>query len=153
MYNNHNLLSFNRRKNMYSILSAIQQNAAVVDTKIGEGYTWSDAWNVAMCGIVIVFLMLVLLVVVIMLFGKVMRIAKNTTETAKIEVKPAQVVRNADITDNTDEDVVAAIAAAVGYLYSGTGIKPVIRAIKCSDKKLGRSAWANAGIAQNTRAF
>ena len=138
---------------MYSMLSAIRQYTAVVDTKIGEGYTWSEAWNVALCGVVIVFLMLVLLVVVIMLFGKVMHIAKNTTDSPKIEVNPAPVVNNANIDDNTDEDVIAVIAAAVGYLYSGTDVKPVIRAIKRSDSKSLRTAWANAGIAQNTRAF
>ena len=138
---------------MHSILSAICQNAGVVTTKIGEGYTWNDAFNVAICGAVIVFLMLVLLVVVIMLFGKVMSIAKNTSDTPKIEVKPAQVANNVAVADNTDEDVVAVIAAAVGYLYSGTDVKPVIRAIKRTDSKSSRTAWANAGIAQNTRAF
>lgn len=144
---------------MYAMLSAIQQNAAVVDTKIGEGYTWGDAWNVALCGASIVFLMLVLLVVVIMIFGKLMDKANGNTKPSvpmpqkKAETKENPTPKNANVLNETDEDVIAAIAAAVGYLYCGTGIKPVIRAIKRTDKKSGRSAWANAGVAQNTRAF
>ena len=144
---------------MYSMLSAIQQNTAVVDAKIGEGYTWGDAWNVALCGASIVFLMLILLVVVIMIFGKLMDNANGKTKPSapkpqkKAETKVNPAPKNENISNETDEDVVAAIAAAVGYLYCGTGIKPVIRAIKRTDNRSGRSAWANAGVAQNTRAF
>ncbi len=152
MYNNHNLLSFNRRKNMYSILSAIQQNAAVVDTKIGEGYTWEAAWNVAICGATIVFLMLVLLVVVIMMFGKVMDIANGKSKAETKNNKAITIIEN-NSNDDIEDEVVAAIAAAVGYLYSGSNIKPVIRAIKRSNNKNERTAWAKAGVAQNTRAF
>lgn len=145
---------------MLSLLSEIGYKAAVVDGAIGKGFNWSDASNVALCGVSIVFLMLVLLVICIAVFGKIMDKANGTTKPKAIKppkpekkVKPAPTVNNTSFSSESDDDVVAAIAAAVAYLYSGSDVTPVIRSIKRSDLKTQRSAWANAGIIQNTRAF
>ena len=145
---------------MLSLLSEIGYNTAVVDGAIGKGFKWSAASNVALCGISIVFLMLVLLVICIAVFGKIMDKANGTTKPKAAKppkpekkVKPAPKVNNTNFSSESDDDVVAAIAAAVAYLYSGSDVTPVIRSIKRSDSKTQRSAWANAGIIQNTRAF
>ena len=51
-----------------------------------------------------------------------------------------------------DEDVVAAISAAVMMMYEGTGKTPVIRSIRPANKGV-RSAWGMAGVMNNTRPF
>ncbi len=144
---------------MYSMLSKIGFNASITDKTIGGGFTWGDASSVAICGVTVVFLMLILLVVFIAVFGKIMDNINGVSKPQspkppknKAE-KPAQQINNANIPSDTDESVIAAIAAAVGYMYSGSNVKPVIRAIKPSTNKSQRSAWANAGVVQNTRAF
>lgn len=141
-----------------SILTNIRQQLALVDGKIGDGYTWAEAGSLAISGITIVFLMLVLLVVVIFIFGKIMDNLNGTPKPKKEKTispqKAATIAKNAKISvEESNEDVVAVIAAAVGYLYSDSGVKPVIRSIKRSNDKAGRSAWATAGVTQNTRAF
>lgn len=144
---------------MNSLLSKIDFNTILADGAIGKGYDWGQASNVAVCGGAIVFLMLVLLVVCIAVFGKIMDGVNGTTKPKtlkpenKVKPVPTPVVNNAKVSSDTDEDVIAAIAAAVGYLYSGSDVKPVIRAIRPASSKTQRSAWANAGVIQNTRAF
>lgn len=148
---------------MESLLSKIGFNMAIADGSIGKGYDWGQASNVALCGVAIVFLMLILLVVAIIIFGKIMDSANGTSKPKapkpqkKVAQKPvavpAPVAATSNIPSETEDDVIAAIAAAVGYLYSGSDVKPVIRAIRPSNNKAQRSAWANAGVIQNTRAF
>ena len=146
---------------MDSLLSKIGFNIAIADGSIGKGYDWGQASNVALCGIAIVFLMLVLLVACIAIFGKIMNnanaaakpmVSKAPKSERNVNLTQAPVANNTNISSNVDEEVIAAIAAAVGYLYSGSDIKPVIRAIR-PNSKAQRSAWANAGVIQNTRAF
>lgn len=148
---------------MNSLLSKIGFNIAVADGAIGKGYDWGQASNVALCGISIVFLMLILLVIAIIIFGKIMDSSNGTSKpkAPKPEKKvapkpvavPAPVAATSNIPSETEDDVIAAIAAAVGYLYIDSDVKPVIRAIRPSNNKAQRSAWANAGVIQNTRAF
>ncbi len=146
---------------MNSLLSKIGFNIAIADGSIGKGYDWGQASNVALCGVSIVFLMLILLVVAIIIFGKIMDSANGASKPKapkpqkKIVTKPTPVpvATNTNISSETEDDVIAAIAAAVGYLYSDADVKPVIRAIRPSNSKAQRSAWANAGVIQNTRAF
>ncbi len=132
-------------------------NFAVTETSIGHGYTWGDAAIVAVCGFAIVFLMLVLLIVIIKIFGFIMDNANKSNGTsngggaataAQTAVKPMQSVAAVD-----NDEIIAVISAAVYSLYEGTGIKPTIRNIRQSGAKSARSPWATAGIFNNTRAF
>ena len=52
--------------------------------------------------------------------------------------------------DGVNDEVVAVISAAVAAMYGSSG-KARIKSIKKSDT--GRSAWANAGLLDNTRPF
>lgn len=117
--------------------------------------------NVTLSGVLIVFAMLVLLVFVIWAFGMIMsritgqnkkpKADKVKTEQPKNPApasKPAQTV----LSDADDESVIAAVSAAVAMMYEGTGVTPVIRSIRPAVKS-ARSAWATAGIANNTRPF
>ena len=65
--------------------------------------------------------------------------------TTPVSVAPAPV---AD--DGVNEEVIAVISAAVATMY-GSPEKARIKSIKKSSG--GRSAWANAGLLDNTRPF
>ena len=113
------------------------------------------AVDVTLAGIVIVFGMLVLLVAIISIFGGVM---SGTTKRAKAkkEEKPQApkaektvAVATPAVVENDDE-IIAVISAAVYSMYEGTGVKPIIKAIRPS---VGRNAWSMAGIRQNTKSF
>lgn len=123
--------------------------------------------NVTITGIVIVFAMLILLVGILILFGKISEAAQNASAKKAEKVRAAAIAAMA--TQDSDsveektvaavvqdsnglsEEVVAVISAAVATMYMGSNKNPVIKAIKKSAGR--RSAWANAGIADNTRAF
>ena len=117
-------------------------------------------------GIVLVFSMLLLLVLVLLIFGAVASFVAKSAERKANKAKAdlakqfasdpeqvAEVAPSATTADNTgvSNEVVAAISAAITVMYSGTGKKPVIKSVKKAGGK--RSAWASAGIADNTRSF
>ena len=117
-------------------------------------------------GVVLVFAMLLFLVFVLWLFGVVAKAATKSAEKKAMKAKAdlsKQISEEAPKTDvnegasssSADDgvsgEVVAAIAAAISVMYSGTGKKPVIKSVKKSGSR--RSAWASAGIADNTRRF
>lgn len=113
--------------------------------------------NVTGSGLVIVFAMLVLLVVIISVFGMIMsRISgapkkEKPKNEPKVEVSPVAPVAPVS-TASDDDDIIAAISAAVMMMYEGTGKTPVIRSIRPAAKGV-RSAWGMAGVMNNTRPF
>lgn len=111
------------------------------------------AINVVFCGIAIVFLMLIILIGVMCVFGLFSKMGKKEkaqkTEVVKQIEKPAE-NNTALVVDGVDDETVAAITAAIYCLYNGSGVVPKITFIK---PEKSRPAWARAGIAQNTRAF
>ena len=113
--------------------------------------------NVTGSGLVIVFAMLVLLVVIISVFGMIMsRISgapkkEKPKNEPKVEVSPVAPVSPVS-TASDDDDIIAAISAAVMMMYEGTGKTPVIRSIRPAAKGV-RSAWGMAGVMNNTRPF
>ena len=109
--------------------------------------------DVTVAGITIVFGMLILLVLVISVFGAIM---SGTSKKEKKE-KPLQTVVpkkqpivSQPVIENDDDEVIAVITAAVYSMYEGTGVKPVIKAIRPS---VGKTPWSMAGIRQNMRSF
>ncbi|MBQ5885402.1 MAG: OadG family protein [Clostridia bacterium] len=112
-------------------------------------------------GIAIVFGMLLILVVMIAIFGLFAKVGNGESDKkAKIEKaskvkkvpEPSSVKSVVNTSSNVDdEEVIAVISAAVAMMYEGTGKKAVVRSIRPSS--VGRSAWANAGIRDNVRAF
>ena len=121
--------------------------------------------NVTITGVALVFAMLVLLVAILILFGKIsvaLQNAKNkkiekarkamfdalSSNDEETEPTVATVISRED---GLSEEVVAVISAAVATMYMNSPVKPVIKAIKKSAGR--RSAWANAGVIDNTRAF
>ena len=131
---------------------------AVETGVIGKGYDWGQAAIVTVCGVTIVFSMLVLLVIVISIFGGIMdRIngVKKVKPVKKESPAPAPVSANVPVVtvEEDNDEIIAVIAAAVDAIYADTGVKPVIRRIKPAATNGSRSAWASAGVYQNTRAF
>lgn len=121
---------------------------------------WNLAANVTLTGVVLVFSMLVALVLVLIVFGKIsealQKSANKKAQKAKEEAIASIIDDEDDVVvianDNINtEEIVAVISAAVSSMYFGTGKKPVIKSI--SKSAVRRSAWANAGISQNTKAF
>ncbi len=128
---------------------------------------WSLALNVTITGLVLVFSMLLLLVFVLLIFGWISvgvqkaaekRLQKKREEALNAALEEASEVLESTVeelpvaTSNDDSgNIIAAISAAVAYIYSGSGKKPIIKSVKKSSAR--RSAWANAGIADNTRTF
>ncbi len=116
--------------------------------------------NVTLSGLLIVFSMLVLLVVILSIFGVIMSRAsgapKKEKKVKEPKIEKKQVVKTAPVVTGvsaSDEDeIVAAISAAVMMMYEGTGKTPIIRSIRPSQKGI-RSAWSMAGVMNNTRPF
>lgn len=122
------------------------------------------AVNVTLCGLVIVFSMLIFLVLVISVFGKIMVLIQNkklkkATNADMGNNMPLKAKENNADTANeiTEEETVAAISAAVAYIYKDSSVTPKIKSIRpFNGNKNGgntRSAWAKAGIENNMRSF
>ena len=117
------------------------------------------AVDVTLAGIVIVFGMLILLVAIISIFGMLMSGVKKEKKVKK-EVAPStpKAVQKAEpaikaspvVASSDDEEIIAVITAAVYSLYEGTGVKPVIKAIRPSSSV---NAWKLAGVQQNMKSF
>lgn len=139
-------------------LSAIQvlNNLAKELSMAEKGITSA---KVILTGFVVVFSVLVLLIVIIKIYSSIVSGAQNKgkkkDKTDKAQTKPqtqapAQVSAPVQQTDGVSDEVVAVISAAVASMY-GSPEKARIRSIKKSAG--GRSAWANAGVLDNTRPF
>lgn len=118
--------------------------------------------KVVLTGFVVVFAVLVLLIFIIKLYGSIVTSAQQASKNKKkvvekqkdmpISVKPVKSVSvpAPAAQDGVSEEVVAVISAAVSAMY-GSPEKARIKSIKKSGG--GRSAWANAGLLDNTRPF
>lgn len=115
--------------------------------------------KVVLTGFVVVFAMLILLIFIIKIYGAIIQKAQNAGKKSKekkaetVAETPAPVaapVAPAQ-TDGVSDEVVAVISAAVATMY-GSSEKARIKSIKKSSDG-GRSAWAKAGVLDNTRPF
>ncbi len=122
--------------------------------------------SVVITGICVVFIGLIILIVCVSLYGAVFNsMAKKKAEKAKAEAEaklleaedaprilpPPDFGPDPDIEDGIEEEIVAVIAAAIAAMGAASGKRLALRSIKTA--KGARSAWANAGIADNTRPF
>lgn len=127
---------------------------------------WIASAKVILTGFVVVFAVLFLLIGIIKIYSTIVtkvqdrnnvkkhkkeKIAQPGDSLKKPPVVSAPAVSEAPPSayDGIDDEVVAVIAAAVAATYGSKG-RAKIKSIK---KSGGRSAWANAGIADNTRPF
>lgn len=125
-----------------------------------------SAAKVILTGFVVVFSMLFLLIIVIKVYSTAIagfqraadkrskkkdRVMERVSAErgAHIIKKPAYVTPPS-VEEGIPDEVVAVIAAAVAASFP-SGSKPAIKSIKKAGG--GRSAWANAGVLDNTRSF
>lgn len=119
--------------------------------------------KVILTGFVVVFAVLLLLIIIIKIYSAIVNKAQSTGFKAKKKVetpgKPEETVTKAELvkeqpvqtqTDGIPGEVIAVISAAVATMYGGKD-KVRIKSVKKSGSK--RSAWANAGVLENTRPF
>ena len=135
------------------VCDMIQMTTLAMDTSNVIG----DAGMTVLIGLVVVFGMLLLLTAIFKMFGLVggALSGKSTKpkELAPAPVKaaaPAPAPKAPVVQPGISNEVVAAIAAAVAMM-STDGKTYAVRRI--SRAPGGRSAWAAAGIAENTRSF
>ncbi len=114
-----------------------------------------SAAKVILTGFVVVFSVLLLLIGVIKLYSLIVGKAQSIGSKRTVKSDAPAVQRETEPEENTPaeegipEEVVAVIAAAVATMYGGRG-RAKIKSIKRAG---GRSAWANAGVLDNTRPF
>lgn len=120
--------------------------------------------KVVLTGFVVVFAMLILLIFIIKIYSAIVQKAQSAGNNSKKGKKnkdekpaekpaaaPAPVVTASAATDGISDEVVAVISAALATMY-GSSEKARIKSIKKSSDG-GRSAWAKAGVLDNTRPF
>lgn len=121
--------------------------------------------SVVITGIVVVFIGLIILIACVSIYGAVFNaINRKKAEKAKAEAEakeaetftpkpppPLPQDDDLDVEDGIEEEIVAVIAAAIAAMGQATGKRLALRSVRTA--KGARSAWASAGIAENTRPF
>ena len=134
-----------------TLLSVIPEGGSVGEILSGAGLT-------ILIGLVVVFAALIVLVLIFWLFGKLVHREEKPAVPAQkaavsAPVAPAAVpapVPGLMRGDGISDEVVAVIAAAVAAM-APEGKRYAIRQVQRATR--GRSAWAAAGIAENTQPF
>ena len=117
---------------------------------------------VTITGVLVVFSALMALSASIWLIGKILQgFSGKKKDKGGKDVKPAEAspaaapapaasakVANTAVQSGIPGDVIAAISAAIAMMMGGRVFK--VKSIRRADS---RSAWASAGIAENTRSF
>lgn len=119
--------------------------------------------KVVLTGFVIVFLMLILLIIIIKIYSTIVVKAQRSDTNKKkkdraenksaekpVLIKPDSPPSPSAAQNGVPDEVVAVISAAVVSACAPQS-KVKIKSIKKSNG--GRSAWANAGVLDNTRPF
>ncbi|MBR6044696.1 MAG: OadG family protein [Ruminococcus sp.] len=123
--------------------------------------------SVVITGVVVVFIALILLILFVSIYGKSFDSinkkkdakAKAEAEAKLIEASKGAAVPEAKVAvneppvveDGISDETVAVIAAAIAAMGAASGKKLALRSVRTA--KGARSAWASAGIAENTRPF
>ncbi len=132
----------------------MQNLILAVEPSLGETITVTT-----LTGILIVFAALILLIFIIWLFGKFFSGASKADKKAAKKEAPVKAAPAAApvilpaATAQSDDDIIAVIAAAVAMYGESEGKRYAVRSVRRAANAGGRSAWAAAGIAQNVRSF
>ncbi len=123
---------------------------------------WGSVGIITITGILIVFCILAILIFFFWLLGTIFKGVdkkkKAKAEAAKAVAPaaaapaPAPVEETAEVVDDSDEEIMAVISAAIAAYAEEEGTSYTIRNVKRRDSRT-RSAWSLAGIGENTRPF
>ncbi len=142
------------------LMSFSNLTPTLIDAEMSLAEKGITSLKVILTGFVVVFSVLLLLILIIKIYSAIVqkaqrgvklkkeKIKEETISVTPVPVTTAPVAMVAD--DTVPEEVVAVISAAVASMY-GSSSKVRIKSIKKSGA--GRSAWANAGVFENTRPF
>lgn len=147
------------------MIDSVLASAAPVAADMTLYERWIASAKVILTGFIVVFAMLLLLILIIKIYSIVVSKAQERTlmkahkkeklaqpqdSLKKPRIHPAPVRQEQPaVQEGIDDEVIAVIAAAVSTMY-GSEKKVKIKSVR---KSGGRSAWANAGILDNTRPF
>ncbi len=115
-----------------------------------------QAWTVLITGFVVVFAVLLLLIVIIKIYSTIVyniqnkpkKEKKNDDDTPKGGAVTTSNAPAATSSNGIPNDVLAAIAAAVEFVFGSKNVR-----IKNIRKSKSRSSWGSAGVKTNTRPF
>ncbi|MEE1219334.1 MAG: OadG family transporter subunit [Ruminococcus sp.] len=128
--------------NVNNLLIAANQDLSLVE-KV------TVAAKVILTGFVVVFAVLVLLIFIIKGYSFAVNMVVNKPDKIKISDN-SSVGSVVGVNNSIPEEIIAVIASAVSVMYS-TDEKVRIKNVKKTDNQ--RSAWAKAGLFDNTRPF
>ena len=128
--------------NVNNLLIAANQDLSLVE-KV------TVAAKVILTGFVVVFAVLVLLIFIIKGYSFAVNMVVNKPDIIKISDN-SSVGSVVGVNNSIPEEIIAVISSAVSVMYS-TDEKVRIKNVKKTDNQ--RSAWAKAGLFDNTRPF
>ncbi len=141
-------------------LTTLAAAQAAVEEGLSLAEKFTTSAMVILTGFAIVFAVLILLIIIIKIYSTIVYNAQNRSKKKEENLQQVSVpeptvvqpiTKNEPATnDGIPEEIIAVISAAVATMY-GPKEKVRIKSIKKSSG--GRSAWANAGILDNTRPF
>ncbi|MBC8610313.1 Na+-transporting methylmalonyl-CoA/oxaloacetate decarboxylase%2C gamma subunit [uncultured Ruminococcus sp.] len=123
--------------------------------------SWAEFFNVAITGIVVVFIALVVLIIIVSIVGKIfssLDTKKNSNSTGNDQPKvtgspvPADTVAM-EAEDGLTDEVVAAITAAIACVMTENGVTKPFRVKSIQRAGNSRNVWNMAGLLENTRPF
>ena len=124
-------------------------------TPMAEDMTLSYVTAVVITGLTVVFLGLIILILFVWAFGKIFSrkkkpaVQEKPVETAKPAAAPVSIPK----TDDNQDEIIAVISAAVAAMGASDGKTYKLRSVRTVKNKPSRSAWALAGIQNDTNPF
>lgn len=118
----------------------------------------SQTAGVIISGLSVVFLVLLLLVGFVSLFGSFFKKSKKEPP-ARQAPPPKQEIKNpvpatAPVPEEDDDEIIAVISAVVAQMSIQDGKNYRIKSVKAKNQKPGgRPVWASEGLRQNTKPF
>ena len=123
-----------------------------------EGYSY--VWAVVITGLAVVFSALIILIAFVWLMGKFFSMGNNKKKISAEPVtaaKPVTPVPVRTVNTNTatadDDEIIAVISAAVAAMGQAEGKTYRVKSVRAVNNRASRSAWAMAGLQQNTAPF
>ena len=128
--------------------------------QLGDPDYWGSVGIITLTGILVVFFILAILIFLFWQMGTVFqnidKSKKAKAEAARKAEAPAPQaaapVEEAVKDEDSEEEIMAVISAAIAAYAEEEGTSYTIRDVKRRDKRT-RSAWSLAGIGENTRPF
>lgn len=111
---------------------------------------------VVITGLSVVFLGLVILILFVWAFGKIFTaknksISKDAPEQKT--AKSAPVVAPVTVSNDSEDEIIAVISAAVAAMGNADGKNYRVKSVKAVKNRPSRSAWSLAGIQNDTMPF